>query len=133
MGLVDHVFSRFIQQGIIKEDTLDMMERFGVIAKFSPSPADVKYFVPAQLKSPPESICKMELSPTDFARCISTLCIGLYLMVSSNCLSHGPFVGVVRLGPWSIPHCTKMEHGLLLESKFTSLFSFARQDSSRLS
>ena len=41
------------------------MERFGLIAKFSPSPADVKYFVPAQLKSSPESICKMEPSATD--------------------------------------------------------------------
>ncbi|KAJ7369945.1 hypothetical protein OS493_035293, partial [Desmophyllum pertusum] len=65
MELVDHVFERFIHQGIIKEDILDMMERFGLIAKFSPSPADVKYFVPAQLKSSPDSICKMEPSPTD--------------------------------------------------------------------
>ncbi|KAJ7369936.1 hypothetical protein OS493_035283 [Desmophyllum pertusum] len=42
-----------------------MMERFGLIAKFSPSPADVKYFVPAQLTSSPDGICKMEPSPTD--------------------------------------------------------------------
>ncbi|KAJ7384884.1 hypothetical protein OS493_019564, partial [Desmophyllum pertusum] len=65
MELVDLVFSRFIQQGIIKEDILDMMERFGLIAKFSPSPTDVKYFVPAQLKTSPEDLCKMEPSPTD--------------------------------------------------------------------
>ncbi|KAJ7384888.1 hypothetical protein OS493_019568, partial [Desmophyllum pertusum] len=65
MELVDLVFSRFIQQGVIKEDILDMMERFGLIAKFSPSPTDVKYFVPAQLKSSPEHLCKMEPSPTD--------------------------------------------------------------------
>lgn len=63
--LVDHVFSRFIQQGVIKENILDMMERFGLIAKFSPTPADVKYFVPAQLKSSPEDLCNMEPSPTD--------------------------------------------------------------------
>ena len=65
MELVDHVFSKFIQQGLVKEDILDMMERFGLIAKFSPSPSDVKYFVPAQLKSSPEDLSKMEPSPTD--------------------------------------------------------------------
>ncbi|KAJ7358705.1 hypothetical protein OS493_022147 [Desmophyllum pertusum] len=54
MELVDHVFYKFIQQGLVKKDILDMMERFGLIAKFSPSPTDVKYFVPAQLKSSPE-------------------------------------------------------------------------------
>ena len=65
MELVDNVFSRLIQQGVMKEDILDMMELFGLIAKFSPSPTDVKYFVPCQLKSSPEELCKMEPSPTD--------------------------------------------------------------------
>ena len=65
MKLVDRVFSKFIQQGLVKEDILDMMEQFGLIAKFSASPTDVKYFVPCQLKSPPEEISKMEPSPTD--------------------------------------------------------------------
>ena len=65
MELVDRVFSKFIQQGLVKENILDMMEQFGLIAKFSASPTDVKYFVPCQLKSPPEKIAKMELSPTD--------------------------------------------------------------------
>ncbi|KAJ7358690.1 hypothetical protein OS493_022128 [Desmophyllum pertusum] len=36
MELVDHVFYKFIQQGLVKEDILDMMEQFGLIAKFSP-------------------------------------------------------------------------------------------------
>ena len=65
MELVDYVFSKFIQQGLVKEDILDMMERFGLIAKFAASPCDVKYFVPAQLKSPPEDLAKMEPSSTD--------------------------------------------------------------------
>ena len=57
MELVDHAFSKFIQQGVGKDDILDMMEQFGLIAKFSPSPSDVKYFVPAQLKTPPKDLC----------------------------------------------------------------------------
>ncbi|KAJ7358684.1 hypothetical protein OS493_022119 [Desmophyllum pertusum] len=65
MELVDRVFYKFIQQGLVKEDILDMMERFGLIAKFSPSPTDVKYFVPAQLKSSPESLCDVEPSSLD--------------------------------------------------------------------
>ncbi|KAL9962049.1 hypothetical protein ACROYT_G031114 [Oculina patagonica] len=65
MELVDHVFSKFIQQGAIKDDILDMMERFGLIAKFSASPSEEKYFVPAQLKSSPEELCKMEPSHND--------------------------------------------------------------------
>ncbi|XP_078384326.1 uncharacterized protein LOC144666799 [Oculina patagonica] len=65
MELVDHVFSKFIQQGVIKDDILDMMERFGLIAKFSASQSEEKYFVPAQLKSSPEELCKMEPSHND--------------------------------------------------------------------
>lgn len=51
MDLVDHVFSEFCQQGMAKEDILNLMEQFGLIAKFASSPDDVKYFVPAQLSS----------------------------------------------------------------------------------
>jgi len=65
MELIDDVFSKFIQQGIIKDDILDMMEQFGLIAKFSPSPSDVKYFVPAQLKTPPKDLCQVAPSHTD--------------------------------------------------------------------
>ena len=67
MELVDHVFSKFIQQGLVKEDILDMMEKFGLIAKFSPSPDDVKFFVPAQLKSSPEIL--FEVEPSDHDPC----------------------------------------------------------------
>jgi len=65
MELIDDVFSKFIQQGIIKDDILDMMEQFGLIAKFSPSPSDVKYFVPAQLKTPPKDLCQVAPSHAD--------------------------------------------------------------------
>ena len=65
MELVDDAFSKFIQQGLIKDDILDMMEQFGLIAKFSPSSSDVKYFVPAQLKTPPKDLCQMAPSRAD--------------------------------------------------------------------
>ena len=65
MELVDHAFSKFIQQGVIKDDILDMMEQFGLIAKFSPSPGDVKYFVPAQLKTLPKDLFQMAPSHPD--------------------------------------------------------------------
>ena len=65
MEHIDHVFSKFIQQGVIKDDILDMMEQFGLIAKFSPSPSDVKYFVPALLELSPEDFCQTEPSHTD--------------------------------------------------------------------
>ena len=65
MELVDHVFSKFCQEGLVKQDILNMMEQFGLITKFATSPTDVQYFVPSQLKTPPESLCKMEPSPSD--------------------------------------------------------------------
>lgn len=83
MELVEHVFSEFIQQGVIKQDILDMMERFGLIAKFSPSPSDVKYFVPAQLKSSPEDLIKMEPSSIDPCP--------LYLHFTDGFVPHGLF------------------------------------------
>ena len=48
MELVDHIFSPLIQQGVKKEDILDMMEQFGLIAKYSPSPADAGVPIPEQ-------------------------------------------------------------------------------------
>ena len=65
MELIDDVFSKFIQPGIIKDDILNMMEQFGFIATFSLFPSDVKYFVPAQLQTSPKDLCQMAPSPTD--------------------------------------------------------------------
>ena len=87
MELVDHVFSPLIQQGVIKEDILDMMEQFGLIAKYSPSPADVNYFVPCQLRSSPEELCKMEPSSTDPCP--------LYLHFQEGFVPHGLFTRLV--------------------------------------
>ena len=63
--LVDRVFSKFRQQGLIKEDILNMMEQFGLIAKFISSPTNAMYFVPCQLKTPPDAVGEMEPSPSD--------------------------------------------------------------------
>ena len=87
MEHVDHVFSSFITGRIVKADILDMMERFGLIAKFSASPTDKKYFVPAQLKSSPVELCNMELSLTD-------LC-PLYLLFVHGFVPHGLFLQLV--------------------------------------
>lgn len=63
--LVDHVFSKFCHGGKIKKDILDMMEMFGLIAKFETSTTEPTYFVPAQLKSPPGRLREMEPSPSE--------------------------------------------------------------------
>ena len=101
MELVDHIFSRFLQQGIIKEDILDMMERFGLIAKFSLSPADVKYFVPAQLKSAPNCLSEVEPSPSDPCP--------FYLHFVDGFVPHGPFSQLIsKTTSWcSTTGCTQ--------------------------
>lgn len=112
MKLVDHVFSRFIQQGLIKEDILDMMERFGLIAKFSPTPSDVKYFVPAQLKSSPEDLLRMEPSLTDPC--------SLYLHFVDGFVPHGLFSQLVsRFTSWcSKTGCTQPPNLYLNGARF---------------
>ena len=101
MELVDHVFSRFLQQGIIKEDILDMMERFGLISKLSLSPADVKYFVPAQLKSSPKCLSEIEPSPSDPCP--------LYLLFVAGFVPPGLFPQLIsKLSSWcSATGCTQ--------------------------
>ena len=96
MELVDHVFSKFIERGLEREDILDMMEQFGLIAKFETSPTDVKYFVPAQLKSPPEDVAEMEPSPNDPCP--------LYLHFVDGFVPHGFFSQFVSR---SISWCSK--------------------------
>ena len=68
-ALVDHVFSEFIQKGLFKQDILDMMELYGLIAKFSIATggngAEQKYFVPTQLRSSPSGLCEIEPSECD--------------------------------------------------------------------
>ena len=85
------------------------MERFGLIAKFSPSPADVKYFVPAQLTSSPDSICKMESSPTDPCP--------LYLHFVHGFVPHGLFPLLVsRSIRWCCETWSMDEHPTLYQN-----------------
>ena len=91
MELVEHVFSEFCQQGVVKEDILEMMMKFGLIVQFALSPTEKKYFVPCQLRSPPDILCIKELSPgdpcplyLDFQR-MGYVPHGLYLQLVSRC------------------------------------------------
>ena len=67
--LVDHVFSKFIDKGLCKQDILDMMELHGLIAKFSiatdENQDEQRYFVPTQLKSSPSKLCEIKPSGCD--------------------------------------------------------------------
>ena len=69
IALVDHVFSEFIQKDLFKQDILDMMELYGLIAKFSiatgENEAEQKYFVPTQLRSSPSGLCEIKPSECD--------------------------------------------------------------------
>ena len=91
MELVEHVFSEFCQQEVVKEDILEMMMKFGLIVQFALSPTEKKYFVPCQLRSPPDILCIKELSPgdpcplyLDFQR-MGYVPHGLYLQLVSRC------------------------------------------------
>ena len=87
MDLVDHVFADFIQKGLPKKDILNMMELYGLIAKFSFLPADgkhqQKYFVPAQLRSLPSGL--YEVKPSNCDPC------PLYLHFLDGFVPHGFF------------------------------------------
>ena len=96
MELVDHIFSKFIQQSVAKEDILDMMEQFGLIGRFFSPATGVKYFVPAQLKSPPDDLCKLEPSLTDPCP--------LYFYFLDGFVPHGLFTWLVSR---SISWCSK--------------------------
>ena len=89
MELVRHVFSKFIKKDSVTEkDILDMMERFGLIAKFATSTREgAKYFVPAQLRSLPKNLCEMKPSPPDPCP--------LYLDFLNGFVPHGIFYQLV--------------------------------------
>ena len=90
--LVDDVFGKFCQQGAIKEDILSMMEQFGLIVKFESS-LGVHYFVPSQLSSPRQSLCRVEPSPSDPCP--------LYLHFPGGFVPHGLYSQLVsRCAKW---------------------------------
>ena len=99
MELVDHVFST--EFGHHKEDILDMMEQFGLIVKFTKSPGNEIYFVPCQLQTPPDDLCKIGPLPSE-------LC-PLYLLFSGNFVPYGFFSQLVsRCVSW----CSSAGFGL---------------------
>ncbi|CAH3181780.1 unnamed protein product, partial [Porites lobata] len=87
MELVDLVFSSFLLKGVARKDILDLMEQFGLIAKFSSSKAGEKYFVPSQLKASPDSLCSM--APSRLDPC------ALYVYFVSGSVPHGLFTRLV--------------------------------------
>lgn len=87
MELVRLVFSDFIMEDSVTEkDILDMMEGFGLIAKFATS-TDVKYFVPAQLKTSPKHL--YEMKPEPFHPC------PLYIDFLNGFVPHGIYYQLV--------------------------------------
>ncbi|XP_068699861.1 uncharacterized protein [Montipora foliosa] len=70
-GLLDHVFSDFIEKGLRKQDILEMMELYGLIAKFSSGMStseneeEQTYFVPTQLTLSPSELCEIKPSERD--------------------------------------------------------------------
>ena len=93
MELLHHVFSKFLLNGVAKDDILDLMEQFGLIAKFSPCKTAEKYFVPCQLRMPPDSICAMVPSSSDPCP--------LYVYFVTGSVPHGLLTRLVsRLVRW---------------------------------
>ena len=106
MALVDHVFEDFIdnRKGFFKEDILDMMELYGLIAKFSclssESKHEQRYFVPAQLRSSPAGLCAIEPSKSDPC--------SLYLHFLNGFVPHGLFSQFLsRCMSWCSKHGIK--------------------------
>ena len=66
---VDHVFSKFVDKDLCKQDILDMMELHGLIAKFSiasdENQDEQRYFVPTQLRSSPPELYEIKPSECD--------------------------------------------------------------------
>ena len=87
MELVDLVFSKFLLKGVARKDILDLMEQFGLIAKFSSSKTGEKYFVPSQLKASPNSLCSM--APTRLDPC------PLFVYFVSGSVPYGLFTRLV--------------------------------------
>ena len=88
MKLIDHVFAEHIKRGLETKDILNLMEHYGLIAKFLTFSPDSKteeprYFVPAQLTSPPAKLCEKKPSGNDPC--------SLYLTFLDGFVPHGLF------------------------------------------
>ena len=87
MELVNLVFSKFLLEGVARKDILDLMEQFGLIAKFTSSKTGEKYFIPSQLQTPPDFLCS--LAPTTVDPC------PLFVYFDSGSVPHGLFTRLV--------------------------------------
>ena len=94
MELVNHVFDEASIGPLPKKDIIDMMEKFGLIAKFSgghassvATEAESTYFVPSQLKSSPKELCAIEPKKDDPSP--------LYLDFTVGFVPHGLFPQIV--------------------------------------
>ncbi|XP_078366217.1 uncharacterized protein LOC144650420 [Oculina patagonica] len=87
--LINHVFDKHVKSGLDVNDILNLMEFYGLIAKFSPnSETEVpRYFVPAQLETAPDQLCDKEPSPSDPC--------SLYLNFPDGFVPHGLFPQLV--------------------------------------
>lgn len=85
MNLINHVFDEHIKRGLNKDDIFNLMELYGLIAKFSPDgkTKEPRYFVPAQLTSPPAELC--DKKPSDCDPC------SLYVTFHDGFVPHGLF------------------------------------------
>jgi len=82
-----------------------MMEQFGLIVKFESSLSGVQHFVPSQLRSPSEDLCKMEPSPSDPCP--------LYIHFPSGFVPHGLYSQLVsRCIKWCSENGSKLAPGL---------------------
>ena len=82
-------------EGVARKDILDLMEQFGLIAKFSSSKTGEKYFVPSQLKVSPDSLCSM--APSRLDPC------PLFAYFVSGSVPHGLFTRLVSRSVRSEP------------------------------
>ena len=85
--LTERVFKQFCLQDAVKQDILELMEHFGLIAEISTSPTNVMYFVPAQVKAKDEPLRSLEPSCSDPTP--------LYIDFHTGFVPHGLFAQIV--------------------------------------
>ena len=114
-------------EGVARKDILDLMEQFGLIAKFSSSKTGEKYFVPSQLKVSPDSLCSM--APSRLDPC------PLFAYFVSGSVPHGLFTRLVSrsvrwcsdAGPTQLPTLYQNGAWFVIGNKLSMiLFLFVR-------
>ena len=102
IALVDHLFSKFIDEGLRKQDILDLMELHGLIAKFSiatdENQDEQRYFVPTQLRSSPSALCEIKPSGCDPCPLVLHFLYGFVPHGLFLSLCRSSFIGVRKMG-----------------------------------